>query len=156
MSKPRTGPCSKCGANDRTPGGCCRICTRYAYEKKKANTKPELHKEDQNLRAKKSYWNLSEEARKVRSRKTLCRRYGMTPEVYDAMLERQGGGCKICGTKTPSKGKSFHVDHCHRTGRVRGILCHHCNVAIGLLREDVDIVRKVLEYLEIHRPKRVA
>lgn len=50
---------------------------------------------------------------------------GFTAEAYDAMLEAQGGGCAICGN--PPKSRRLHVDHDHKTGAVRGLLCHRCN-----------------------------
>lgn len=59
------------------------------------------------------------------------RLYGITVADYDRMLANQGGGCGICQT-TESKGRGrFHVDHDHKTGKVRGILCHSCNTALG-------------------------
>jgi hypothetical protein len=57
-----------------------------------------------------------------------AKQLGVTDEQYEAMLERQGGGCAICGA-TP-KTRRLHVDHEHRTGRVRGLLCHRCNRAL--------------------------
>src|SRR5690348_4757006 len=53
---------------------------------------------------------------------------GVTDEQYTAMLERQEGGCAICGS--PPKTRRLHVDHDHRTRRVRGLLCHRCNRAL--------------------------
>lgn len=63
--------------------------------------------------------------------KDLRRKYGLTPEQYDAMLAAQGGHCAICPATEPGgAGKMFHVDHDHRTGRVRGLLCHACNTVL--------------------------
>lgn len=59
---------------------------------------------------------------------TRAKQLGVTDEEYAAMLERQGGGCAICGA-TP-KTRRLHVDHDHRTGGVRGLLCHRCNRAL--------------------------
>ena len=81
----------------------------------------------------------------------LKARYGMTLEQYAAMLAAQGGGCAICGSATSSGCKnSFHVDHNHKTGNVRGILCQRCNTGIGSLREDATILRRAISYLEKH------
>lgn len=55
------------------------------------------------------------------------RTYGLSPEEHDRMLAAQNGACAICKT-IPSK---FHVDHCHLTGRVRGLLCPACNTGVG-------------------------
>lgn len=87
------------------------------------------------------------------------RRYGLTPKDYDEFLARQGGRCAICGTDDPpvrGKGngasqqlkKLFVVDHCHITGRVRGLLCRKCNTGIGGLDDDPRLVRSALKYLE--------
>lgn len=80
----------------------------------------------------------------------LRRTYGISAADYDAMLKAQGGGCAICGKTHASKGvrNRFAVDHDHTTGRVRGILCHGCNRAIGILGDDTDGVRRALIYLE--------
>lgn len=76
-------------------------------------------------------------------------RYGMTPEDYDRMLAAQGGGCGICGTSEPggSRERYFHVDHCHATGRVRGLLCTNCNKALGHMGDDPGRLRAAIIYL---------
>jgi Recombination endonuclease VII len=78
-------------------------------------------------------------------RKYRLSRYGLTVEAYEALLARQDGACAICGTKfeqTPC------VDHCRKTKKVRGLLCSNCNVAVGLFREDPNLLRKAATYLE--------
>lgn len=83
-------------------------------------------------------------AKKISNRKShLKRKYGLTLEAFDAMLASQGGGCGICGNPDAD-----NVDHDHRTGRVRGILCFNCNVAIGHVGEDAERARSVADYLE--------
>jgi hypothetical protein len=54
--------------------------------------------------------------------------------------------CGVCGRGPGAR--ALHVDHCHTTGVVRGVLCHRCNLALGLLREDASVLRKLAEYLE--------
>lgn len=74
------------------------------------------------------------------------RKYGLKPGEYDRMLEQQGGGCAIC--KNPcARERRLSVDHCHSTGRVRGLLCQNCNAAIGMLKEDVALFFRAVEYL---------
>ena len=81
----------------------------------------------------------------------LKRKYGVTQEWYDEQLTLQDGGCKICGTKDPGKGlKHFHVDHSHKTGKVRGLLCHSCNTGLGFFKEDVKLIEKAIEYVNRH------
>ncbi len=76
--------------------------------------------------------------------------YGITLEDYNEKLERQGGGCAICGIKIPGgNGKHFYVDHNHTTGQVRDLLCHNCNFVIGYAKEDIEILRAVARYLDV-------
>ena len=79
----------------------------------------------------------------------LMRKYGMTIEQYDAMLEGQGGGCFICG-RPPRENISLHVDHDHSTGRVRGILCFCCNNALADFQEDPELLKKAAGYVSWH------
>ena len=75
--------------------------------------------------------------------------YGITLEQHDALLESQGGVCAICGATPEQSAKgALAVDHCHTTGKVRGLLCGNCNVGIGQLRDDPKLVRRAAEYLE--------
>lgn len=64
---------------------------------------------------------------------------------YNEMLAGQGGGCALCGRK-PGK-TALHVDHCHESNRVRGILCHQCNWYMGTIDADPSIVDKIKEYI---------
>ena len=79
----------------------------------------------------------------------LMRKYGMTIEQYDAMLEAQGGGCFICG-RPPREDISLHVDHDHSTGKVRGILCFCCNNALADFQEDPELLKKAATYVSWH------
>lgn len=80
-----------------------------------------------------------------RNRKLNYSKYGIVLEDYDLMLAGQGGVCKICGA-TPN-GKRLHVDHCHSTGKVRGLLCNKCNFGIGLFNDDIQMIKKAVAYL---------
>ncbi|MFE2044184.1 endonuclease VII domain-containing protein [Streptomyces sp. NPDC059477] len=73
----------------------------------------------------------------------LKRQYGLTEAERDEMVASQMGLCVIC-----LKAPAVHVDHCHQTGRVRGVLCFNCNSAIGKLGDDPDAVRRAAVYLE--------
>ena len=78
----------------------------------------------------------------------LKHRYGITIEEYDKMLISQNNGCAICGKETAynSGEKRLHVDHCHITGKVRGLLCSQCNTTLGHL-ESLGI-KNFIEYME--------
>lgn len=74
-------------------------------------------------------------------------KYGISLEEYNGMFADQNGCCKICKTHQVEFKRKLHVDHCHKTGKVRGLLCHNCNLAIGCLKEDPAIIAAALEYV---------
>lgn len=73
--------------------------------------------------------------------------YGMTPEDYDALYLQQEGACGICDEYSS---KALRVDHDHISGKVRGLLCVGCNIAIGLLKENPRLFISAMSYLEKH------
>jgi hypothetical protein len=80
----------------------------------------------------------------------LRRYYGISLADYIQMLEAQDGRCKICKTDVPGGKGSFHVDHCHNSNKVRGLLCHHCNVGIGHFKDDISTLASAILYLSEH------
>jgi hypothetical protein len=76
------------------------------------------------------------------------RKYGITAEQFGAMLRMQGGRCAICKSDKPGGKHDWHVDHCHSSGKARGILCHHCNQALSGARDNPDTLRAALRYLD--------
>lgn len=86
----------------------------------------------------------------VRERAFL-REYGMTVAERDAMFAAQGFECAICGSETPkNKSGNWHTDHDHKTGKVRGILCGHCNQGLGHARDDPSILDLMAQYVRHH------
>lgn len=86
----------------------------------------------------------------------LMRKYGISRGQYDVMLKEQGGVCKICQSPPTGKTKKglatrLDVDHDHKTGVVRGLLCHPCNTALGLVQDRVEVLRAAILYLERDR-----
>jgi hypothetical protein len=81
------------------------------------------------------------------TRRKLKYLYGLYPEDVKALIADQGGLCAICQRVLSVNSKQVHVDHDHATNRVRGILCHRCNLALGLLDDDANVVKAALEYL---------
>lgn len=74
------------------------------------------------------------------------RRYGLTVDDYWKMFDEQGGRCAIC---QEARGRrELAIDHCHTTGRVRGLLCNRCNPGLGNFRDDVARLRAAIAYLE--------
>lgn len=78
--------------------------------------------------------------------RTLARRFGLRIGEYDERLEAQGGVCAIC-KDGPRDKRRLHVDHCHSTGAVRGLLCNTCNAGLGSFRDDPALMRAAIAYL---------
>lgn len=76
-------------------------------------------------------------------------KYQMTPEQYAAKVEEQQGRCAICAIEPEAR--ALAVDHNHTTGRVRGLLCHNCNVALGLFKEEPQFLKRAIAYLQEDR-----
>ncbi len=78
----------------------------------------------------------------------LVRKYGVTLADYDAMLQAQDGKCAICLSPESAQFKGvFHVDHCHATGAVRGLLCRGCNHMLGVVGDDPAVLQRAIAYL---------
>jgi len=74
--------------------------------------------------------------------------YGITEEEYNSLFTTQQGRCKICGRHQSELESKLCVDHNHKTGQIRGLLCKKCNWALGLLNEDIQIINSMLEYID--------
>ena len=79
-------------------------------------------------------------------------KYGINNELYAIMAEQQVFKCAVCNDKETTKNnkgavKRLSVDHCHTTGRIRGLLCHNCNVALGLLNENTNTIKNLYKYI---------
>lgn len=83
-----------------------------------------------------------DKVRKATKEYDLRTKYGITYEDYEELLVKQDGKCALCGRVSV-----LAIDHCHKTGKIRGLLCNQCNLGIGLLKEDPEIFKKALEYL---------
>jgi len=80
-------------------------------------------------------------ARKMRQR------FNLTIDEYDKMLENQQGKCAICGGGREKQKYKFAVDHCHATGKIRGILCTNCNAGLGFFKDNPQSLTNALTYL---------
>ena len=79
----------------------------------------------------------------------LKREFGICLDVFNKMLKEQGFSC-VCCTTSLTGGRETHVDHCHNTGKVRGLLCGPCNQALGLTKESTNTLQNLINYLEEH------
>lgn len=82
-------------------------------------------------------------------------KYGLSLESYNKMLDEQNNTCKICKKEERCKNNQFNgklsmlaVDHCHKTGKVRGLLCATCNKALGAFNDDIEIMSNAIRYLQ--------
>lgn len=87
----------------------------------------------------------------------LIKTYGITLQDYADLMSKQDGKCAIC--RQPALGghtstRSLHVDHNHKTGKVRGLLCHKCNPALGQFNESIERVSAALEYLKAYETQK--
>lgn len=74
--------------------------------------------------------------------------YGIEHGTYADMLAKQNGRCAICGTDEPGNGvRRFHIDHCHSSKKVRGLLCDQCNRGLGIFRDSVKLLSSAIDYL---------
>ena len=83
----------------------------------------------------------------------LRRYFNMTIADYRELLDKQGGVCAICKSSDPGcKGETnelaFHVDHCHETNKIRGLLCGPCNRGLGYFKDNLDSLKNAMEYLK--------
>ena len=98
------------------------------------------------------YWRKNNpERRSELNRKHLLLRYGINQDQYDGLLIAQNGRCAICKLPPKNNGRTssanLHVDHCHKTGKIRGLLCTNCNTAIGLLKDSKETLCSAIKYL---------
>lgn len=80
------------------------------------------------------------------------RRWGFPIEHFNTMLEKQKHKCLICN-KIFENSKKSHLDHCHTTGIIRGILCTNCNIGLGHFRDNIDLLKSAVKYLKKYNAK---
>jgi hypothetical protein len=95
--------------------------------------------------------NNREQMRAIWRNGNALQKYGITTAERDAMFLAQGSVCAACGADQPGSKLGWHIDHCHATFKVRGILCHHCNSAAGHAKDDPIKLRQIAKYLEKHK-----
>lgn len=152
-------------------GSCIECRKRYAklnedhikkygiqFRKKRISIKSEYDKkyriENINLIKEKRKKYYIENKLKSCENRRLKFTYGITLEDYNRILKEQEGKCAICGTTEPKgNGNRLHVDHDHNNGHIRGLLCHFCNTGIGLLKDNIDILQKSINYLKMSNIK---
>jgi hypothetical protein len=77
--------------------------------------------------------------------------YGISAEEVDALFLSQGSRCAICQSPEPTGTRNWHVDHCHKTKKIRGILCQNCNWCLGYAKEDPEVLERMAFYIRSHQ-----
>lgn len=115
----------------------------------------EVHREELNMRAREKRKANPEKFREIDRKHRLRKEYGISIADYEDLLVKQNRHCAACGAEPFSvrAGGLLHVDHDHFTGKVRGLLCQACNLALGLLCDDIKIIGGLTRYLNAHQPK---
>lgn len=120
----------------------CKVCERTASKQWRAENSDRVRK------AQKKYYEANKDRLKyLSSVQWRRRRYGVSDEQYNEMLKRQHGRCAVCGGKPEGRWELLNVDHDHKTGRTRGLLCGPCNRGLGQLRDDPNLLMRAHSYL---------
>ena len=121
--------------------------------RKLAESRRSIERRRRKARRDPTYRARLRDAKRTNARRSFLKvKYGISLEDYDAMLARQGGVCAACKNKKRRSGR-LCVDHCHVTGKVRGLLCRNCNFGLGLFRDDADLVEAAAVYLRGASPR---
>ena len=137
---------------------------RLAYSRNYRKEHPEVHRRGSKKYRENNLEKVRESGRKYmqRIRKenpervhindrrlSLKKNYNISIEEYENILQSQNGVCAICGKPETNKRGYFCVDHCHKSNKVRGLLCNKCNVALGLIDDDIEILKSMIKYVSI-------
>jgi hypothetical protein len=148
-------------------------CSLFHNSKDKKNGFTSQCKSCRNKQRKNNYWlspeynrektaeyrrtlkNTDPEKAFLSNRRTkLKQAYGISLEEYSEMLCKQEDKCAVCGKEhLEEPNKRLVVDHCHTSGKIRGLLCNNCNTALGLVKESVQVVEKLKDYIITHKHK---
>ena len=118
----------------------CKLCCQLRQKKYRG-----LPKNRNKIKLSKQRYRKTEGGKQVDRKSRIKRAYNITLEQYDQMFEQQNGLCAVCGC--PEVGQRLSIDHNHKTGQIRKLLCSKCNLIIGLANEDKNYLLKVAFYL---------
>ena len=148
----------------------CRECDKkrqrlYSQTTKEKKRKKEWRKNNRDKARESQYaWNrknpsklraiqqrhkMKSDYKRIQRNYELMSKYGITVDDYEELIRSQNNKCKIC-MKSETTNRSLAVDHCHKSGAVRALLCFRCNTSIGQFEDSPDLLRKAAEYLEHH------
>lgn len=124
----------------------CRVC-----DKVKLESDFDKMKSGRRRRTCKKCRSSNRVRKATRRRWRLLKRYGVTEEWVRNLWELQKRRCALCRDRIDLYHRLTGIDHCHASGQVRGLLCHRCNLALGLFRDDVKVLRRAAEYVARHQ-----
>ena len=135
-------PCHKGHTCERLASNSC--CVDCLHDRNTANKHSSFRRGVKN-------WKIqnTEKVKEIVRFSTIKNKYGISKSEWNALFESQGRACAIC-VKTEPIGH-WSTDHCHTTGKVRGILCSNCNSGIGQLGDDINRLKAAINYLEKHK-----
>ena len=151
--------CSKCKTDKeysffygqkRTSDGLdswCKECVKL--HRNKPEIKAKIKAREQTDKVKQHKASYRKDSRYIESvRKShLKRKYNLTVDQYNELLVSQNNCCAICKKHKDTFNQALHVDHCHKTSKVRGLLCHKCNRAVGLIQDSYEVAISMSNYL---------
>lgn len=141
---------SKLEGVDRVDGRKCkpRMSEEDRIQRNREKALKHYYKNLEESRKKSRDWARENPRPEKKRRVMLKAKYNMTPEDWQVMFESQGCKCAICESTTAGSKNGWNTDHCHKSGRVRFILCAHCNRGLGAFNDNPDVMRKAAKMLE--------
>lgn len=149
----------KLRSDTKKPMGRCRECDliwhkeHYAQNRSRLREAAKVYNQRPEVKEHRKRYKASRKAQDKVWKKDwdLTRHYGITLEILEETVRAQNNHCPLCVRYFPTDSRQWHVDHCHNTGKVRGVLCGNCNIMVGQSKENPDTLRRAAEYLEKHK-----
>ena len=128
----------------------CYACgkTKFLDEYYKCNTRYRQRECKDCCRERKYAWYKTEKGKRSSANTKLKRRFGITLSEYENLLGIVNNRCQICGATESVNSHRLGVDHDHKTGAIKGILCKACNSGIGYFQDNIDSLKAAVKYLE--------
>lgn len=152
--------CSDCGKDVSRKG--VKICRECYFVKERPSKGDKVLQKQQRKDYKSRYYQANKEKISIRNKNKIIppekqfsyyikSKYGISFIEYKNLLSISGYCCEICGTKEPENAKNkdkLCIDHCHNSNEIRGVLCRNCNSALGMFKENIEVIKQSLKYLE--------
>ena len=138
-------------------------CTDEEWARIKAFEQQQVRQEERRRKLRKEWYKNNREKHYANNRKWIAKnpekraaahlknhlrtKYNITPEQYAEMLTKQDGKCAICGREPNWGKKKLDVDHCHKTGKIRGLLCSDCNIGLANFKDSPELMQKATNYV---------